>query len=206
MVEVSAALSAWCERYERDPKRTAIWICSLCLNQFRMADNSVEKDLQKEFADRVVAIGRILPMLEPWDDPGYVKRAWCLFELYTAIQRRSEVEIDIILSPKQAIAFRSRIDQDGSDARAIDEALAHVQSENAEATFQADLDAIRALILQYSGGFGTLDDTVRAYLQRWFVSLGGVRVAARVGRANGSFQPRQAAGGQSDSQQRISVL
>ena len=25
-------------------------------------------------------------MLEPWNDPGYVKRAWCLFELYTSIQ------------------------------------------------------------------------------------------------------------------------
>jgi len=84
------------------------------------------------------------------------------------------VEIDIILSPKQAQNFRDRINADGTDAHAIDEALAHVQSENAEASVQADLDAIRALIQQYSGGFGTLDDTVRQYLRRWFVSQGGV--------------------------------
>ena len=92
VAEVSAALSAWAERTDRDPKRTYVWICSLCLNQFRMADDSVKKDLQAEFADRVLAIGRILPMLEPWDDPGYVKRAWCLFELYTAIQVRDLIE------------------------------------------------------------------------------------------------------------------
>ena len=89
VVEVSAALSAWCERHERDPKRTAIWICSLCLNQHRLGggEAATPDDLAKEFGDRVVALGRILPMLEPWHDPGYVKRAWCLFELYTAIQR-----------------------------------------------------------------------------------------------------------------------
>jgi hypothetical protein len=98
------------------------------------------------------------------------------------LQHRENVEIDIILSPKQAQNFRDRINADGTDAHAIDEALAHVQSENAEASVQADLDAIRALIQQYSGGFGTLDDTVRQYLRRWFVSQGGVKVVARAGR------------------------
>jgi len=127
----------------------------------------------------VVALGRILPMLEPWHDPGYVKRAWRLFELYTSIRHRSEVEIDIVLSPKQAQSFRDRINADGTDAHAIDEALAHVRSEDAEASVPADLGAIRALIQQYSGGFGTLDDTVRQYLRRWFVSQGGVKVVAR---------------------------
>ena len=33
VAEVSAALSAWTERAARDPRRTRIWICSLCLNQ-----------------------------------------------------------------------------------------------------------------------------------------------------------------------------
>ena len=78
ITEVSAALSAWTERAGRDPKRTHIWICSLCLNQHRIElGNAVApEDLAKEFGERVVAIGHILPMLEPWDDPGYVKRAW----------------------------------------------------------------------------------------------------------------------------------
>ena len=97
------------------------------------------------------------------------------------LQNRSEVEIDIILSPKQAQRFRDRINKDGTDAHAIDEALAHVQSENAEASVQANLDAIRVLIQKYSGGFGTLNDTVKQYLRRWFVSQGGVKVVAHSG-------------------------
>jgi hypothetical protein len=137
-----------------------------------------------------VALGRILPMLEPWHDPGYVKRAWCLFELYTAIQKRSEVEIDIILSPNEAQSFHDRINRDGTDAHAIDDALAHVRSEDAEASVQADLDAIRVLIQKYSGGFGTLNDTVKQYLRRWFESQGGIKVVARAGHRNSASRSR----------------
>ncbi len=63
VAEVSAALSAWTERTERHPKRTYIWICSLCLNQHRLGggDAATPEDLAKEFGERVVAFGRILP-------------------------------------------------------------------------------------------------------------------------------------------------
>ena len=85
-------------------------------------------------------------------------------------------EIDIILSPREAQSFRDRINQDGTDAHAIDAALAHVRSEDSEASVQADLDAIRALIQQTSGGFGRLNAmaTVKRYLRRWFVLQGGI--------------------------------
>ena len=56
-------------------------------------------------------------------------------------------------------AFRDRINADGTDAHAIDDALAQIHSEDAEASVQADLEAIQALIQSYPGGVGTLDDT-----------------------------------------------
>ena len=43
------------------------------------------------------------------DDPGYVKRARCLFELYTAIRLPRDVEVDLILSPLQANAFHDAV-------------------------------------------------------------------------------------------------
>ena len=62
--EVATALSAWTERAGRDPKRTRIWICSLCLNQHSMSKEAASPEaLAAEFGDRVVALGRILPML-----------------------------------------------------------------------------------------------------------------------------------------------
>ena len=126
-------LADWTQKTDRDPKETSIWICSLCLNQHRMVGVSTSpEELARAFGERVVAIGRILPMLDPWDDPGYVKRAWCLFELYTAIRKNEDCEIDIILSPVQQKAFKDRINKDGSDAKAIDGALSNVRSAEAE--------------------------------------------------------------------------
>ena len=95
------------------------------------------------------------------------------------------------------MAFRDRINADGTDARAIDGALDCIDSAKAETSVPADTESIRALVQGYAGGFGTLDDTVKRYLRRWFVSQGGVRVAARHGRAvgrAGQAQPVQRPG------------
>ena len=63
-------------------------------------------------------------------------------------------------------------------AHAIDGALGVIESADAETSVPADTESIRSLIQSYAGGFGTLDDTVRQYLRRWFVSQGGVQVLA----------------------------
>ena len=62
---VADALHRWAERTERDPKRTYVWICSMCLNQHRIIKNLSPEELAAEFGPRVQQIGRILPMLEP---------------------------------------------------------------------------------------------------------------------------------------------
>ena len=99
-----------------------------------------------------------------------------------------EVDIDIILSPTQALSFRERINADGTDARAIDGALDGIESAQAETSVPADTESIRSLIQGYAGGFGTLNDTVKRYLRRWFVSQGGVKTVAR--RAQNKGRPR----------------
>lgn len=71
VLSVGAALKRWADRQGYDQKRTYIWICSLCLNQHRIGKKVVSPDeLANEFGPRVQSIGRILPMLEPWRNPG----------------------------------------------------------------------------------------------------------------------------------------
>ena len=62
----------------------------------------------------------------------------------------------------------------------------NVRSEDATATVAADLEAIQALIRKTSGGNATIDSTVKRFLRRWFVTHGGVNVAARRSQARGS--------------------
>ena len=191
ILDVSEALQDWGQSSQRDPKGTYIWICSLCMNQHdferRLLQCGATKGpdaLQKEFGDRVVAIGRILPMLAPWNDPGYIKRAWCLFELYTAIRKPEQVQIDIILPPTQHTAFRHAINTQGYGV--IDAPLELIDAASASASNPADLESIRRLVRGYAGGFDTLNETVRNHLKRWFETAGGIRVSSA--RATGTWR------------------
>ena len=169
---VVGALGEWCKTSALDPKEQFVWIDVMCWNQHpgRLSDPVAE------WVPRVTAIGTQLTMLHPWSRSVYMTRGWCVFELWNAIKLgRDRCNIQIILAPEDKAAFHDRINADGSDAGAIDEALANVKSEEAEAFSQDDLDRIHKFIRSLPGGFTTLDSTIKHHLRRWFVSQGGVR-------------------------------
>jgi len=181
VVSVASALQRWCDRRGRNPKRTYIWICSLCLNQHRIGQQVVSpEELANEFGPRVQAIGRVLPMLDPWRNPSYLTRAWCLFELYTAIGEKGKVDIDIILTEEEHSNFVQAMMKEGYSC--IDKAVAGIESEDATAYYPADLDAIRTIVKSKPGGFSQLNSTVKQHLHRWFESQGAVRSAERLSR------------------------
>merc|ERR1712166_1679659 len=162
---------------ERSTKETYIWICSLCLNQHRIIAELTPDQLAKEFGERVTALGRELPMLVDLRSPGYVKRAWCLFELYTA-NRMTAIEVDIILTPAQRKACTRAVNDEGFTA--VDDALAQIKSEEATASVEADLKAIQALIMQSHGGYTALNEAVKVRLRSWFQEITGIRFAKAI--------------------------
>jgi len=174
---VTAALAGWCNKNTRDPKRTRVWICSLCLNQHRIIAKLSPAELGRTFGERVERIGRIAPMLNTWKGNDYVSRAWCLFELFTAIQNR-DVAIDIVLPPTQRTEFLQSIKQGGYGA--VDDALSSIKSEEAQATVEDDLLAIKAIVEELPGQYAMLNRTVRTHLHAWFEEHGLVQSASRV--------------------------
>jgi hypothetical protein len=176
--DVVGALTEWTKVHHRDPARTYVWICSLCLNQHRMAARLTPDELAAEFGPRVTAIGRILPPLDRWDSPGYLTRAWCLFELFTAIRNSRGVEVNILLPPSQRAAFvdAMRVANYG----ALEAVLDGIQSEEATASSPADLVAIRGCVAALPGGFSALNEAVRGQLRRWFEGEGAVLTASRI--------------------------
>lgn len=66
------ALERWANKSKRSHSSAYIWICAACLNQHRVTESKTmtPEQLASEFGPRVLAIGRILPMLEPWRNPG----------------------------------------------------------------------------------------------------------------------------------------
>jgi hypothetical protein len=100
---------------------------------------------------------------------------------YTAIGESGAVSIDVVLTEEEDASFINAMSTEGYAC--IDTALASIQSENATATVEADLNAIRELIKSKPGGFETLDTTVRNHLHEWFEDRGAIKSARRLDRA-----------------------
>ena len=66
-----------------------------------------------ERTTRTHALKRKLPMLDPWRNCGYLTRAWCLFELYTAIGEKGRVKIEIIFTEKEHQNFLDAMATEG---------------------------------------------------------------------------------------------
>eukprot|EP00037_Helgoeca_nana_P029953 m.365208 g.365208 ORF g.365208 m.365208 type:complete len:1889 (-) comp28082_c0_seq5:432-6098(-) len=172
IVAVASALDLWVATSGRKPKETSVWVCSLCLNQHRMESTVTSEELAETFGSRVRSIGRVLPLLEPWSDPVYLTRAWCLFELYTALANRGRVEVTIIFTKESQTAFRRAMC--GGGYAKIDAALDNIKSETATASVPQDQEAIRKLIQATPGGFEVLNTRVRQHLKQWFVEQGAI--------------------------------
>lgn len=171
MSDVASALDEWTSTHDRDPTQTYVWVCALCLNQLRIVQTLSPAALAAEFGPRVIAIGRLLPLLAPWDAPVYMTRAWCLFELYTAVRYRRNVEVDMILPPNQRAAFVEAMES--GNYTLLEGLLDGIRAEDASATESADLAAIREFVHEQPGGFAVLNETVRGFLRRWFEGQGG---------------------------------
>ncbi|GFH61349.1 hypothetical protein CTEN210_17825 [Chaetoceros tenuissimus] len=104
--DIIDSLDHYCENNEKDKKRTYEWICCLNVNQhdvvkFRKEGKAVPfEDFSNEFYQRVKGIKHILAMMAPWKDPGYLERAWCVYEMFVATTS-PECNVAIIMPPKE---------------------------------------------------------------------------------------------------------
>jgi hypothetical protein len=132
--EIIDGLEAFCQESDRDPKRCYVWMCCLCINQHRVADQSEEKmsgalsnqDFFPDFKNAMKSIGRVLVLLTPSQNPPYPTRAWCIFEAFTAVQEGCEVTI--VMPPSERQALEADLLQ--HDGKFVDGLSRHFQDKN----------------------------------------------------------------------------
>jgi len=146
---VVTALAQWCERSQRDPRNTFVWQCALCNNQFRVqekkqkGENESFDSFRSVFESRVRSTGHILALLSPWHSPLYVKRIWCVFELWVACQRK-DVELEVIMSREAQAQFHESLQVDGMSS--VWKAFGSVQIQKAKASVATDRKNILHLV------------------------------------------------------------
>lgn len=170
--DIVDSLVEYCETQKRDQKRTYVWLCCLCNNQHRVADDSRRgkvvpfEEFRDVFYEKVTGIGLVISIMSRWRNPVYLKRVWCVFELYTAFETE-HCEFSIALPEREKIDMLDALN-DGGD-RGINllyETLGRTKIESAEASEAADRDRILKIV-EDGPGFEKLNNEVNRLLRDW---------------------------------------
>jgi len=167
-----------CQQQGLDPKRTYIWICCLCVNQHRVASNIANgkeipfRTFRQLFYSRAKAIGNILVMMSPWDQPIYVTRVWCIFEFFTASTLQSDHttndnNVTIVMPPNQTQEMARLIVSKDYHVflDRICQIMDQTKVEDAKASYATDKERIMQII-QSSMGLSEFNAKVNELLRK----------------------------------------
>eukprot|EP00978_Attheya_sp_CCMP212_P016852 scaffold44486_cov46-Attheya_sp.AAC.6 len=188
--DIIEGLEAFCEESDRDPKRCYVWMCCLCINQHRVADQSEEKmsgalsgqDFFPDFKNAMKSIGHVLTLLTPParnNNPPYLSttRAWCIFEAFTALQEACEVTI--VMPPSERSALEADLlKHDGKRVDGLYHAISKTRIETATTSVPKD----RAMIMdicEKGQGYAAVNAAVTEFLRSWVRSMINAMVDAR---------------------------
>jgi len=157
-----------------DPKRTYVYICCLCINQFRVRDtirSNTEvpfSKFQENFRNCVIGIGYVVAMMQPWNEALYLKRVWCIFEAFTA-SRDENCKLEIVMPAREKKAMVDALNDDDYN-QAVDtlsKVLVATKVENAEATMETDRKNILEMVKSHYSGYDAFNNEVNELVRKW---------------------------------------
>ena len=169
--DIVDTLVEFCRANKLNPKKTYVWICAFCNNQHRVVERDVPfEEFKYVFKKKVKGIGNILAMMTPWNDPGYLKRVWCIFEMYSA-NADENTTIQIIMPPGQKTSLMDAIMKptDGAGRSGLDElfaTLASTKVEHANASREVDKDNILRMV-EDGPGYSAFNAEINQLLRKW---------------------------------------
>ena len=119
---------------------------------------------QVSFTQAVGTIGHTALVLTPWRSPVPLRRAWCLWEIYSTLS--AQAKLSVCMSDAQNNDFHRGLIE---DFETVLESLCLIDAETAEAGSQKDLDMIFAAVRTLDGGFHTLNATVLAQMREMII-------------------------------------
>ncbi|EQC26668.1 hypothetical protein SDRG_15506 [Saprolegnia diclina VS20] len=117
-----------------------LWFCVFNNNQ-HLASSYPFEYWSSTFKNGLAAIGNVVMIMHPWNDPIVLRRSWCVFAFYVAVTLGARFEI--ALARDQEATFLNDI----ADFDAFNKMLATIKSEDSEATVASDRDVDRLILL-----------------------------------------------------------
>jgi hypothetical protein len=164
------AFITWADTHETPVATTYIWICAFCNNQYRiMGGNNGNGafNLEEIFETRLKACGRMVAVLDSWEQPpevrtSYITRIWCIYEQYTAL--KLGIPVEFILPKEEAKEFVKNLQKNGMNF--IKEKLTAIECRNAVASNEKDQVKVKGII-EAEYGYDQVNKKVRARFARW---------------------------------------
>ena len=156
-IDLVEGLELFLEDEKRDPTTTYFWFDMFVNDQWHALDHDFDW-WANTFSTAVESIGETVIFLSPWDQPGMLKRAWCLFEISCS------KKVSVAISRAQKDAFVKTLRE---DREAIYKALCTIDLEKATSYLPEDMERISTVVKAKEGGFHHFNVEVVGKLRGW---------------------------------------
>ena len=174
--DIVNTLRVYCRDNGKDPEDVYVWICCLCVNQHRVIELKKEgKDISFDgfravFNKRVNEIGHIVAMMAPWQEPFYLTRIWCIFEMFTAQKNDCKITITMPSAEKARFIMGLTSEDGNNQLDALFSTLAKTDVTKAKASVESDLTDILKIVNK-GVGYAEFNKAVSGLLREWAIGI-----------------------------------
>lgn len=175
-----SALRLWVGDAGLDPAQAFLYCCFFCNNQYQIFGNQNKKskknnneNLEALFTSRLKQIGKLVALMDTWDQPVYLTRIWTIYEQFTALKLKHEgfpVSVCIVLPPEARQSLMEQLEKGKSGIDNVERALLKIDSERAEASVESDRNKVRRMIVEAypnENGFKVIDQALTTNMSAW---------------------------------------
>jgi len=159
-----SALGCWVEQSQLEQKDVYFWVDAFVVNQHQTQYYPKEWWCSR-FMQAVGDIGNTVLVLEPWDNPVPLQRAWVLWEVYCT--QLTGARLHLAMHRHEMERFRSALVNSFEE---VQTALSHVDVHNSQAFHQNDRHMIHSII-ESSIGFTKMNEMVQMRLRTWLMDV-----------------------------------
>lgn len=173
---VRSGLSRWAKANDLAPDDVFLFCCFFCNNQWRIlveGSSQGSDNLEQVFEARLRQIGRVVAVMDTWQNPTYTQRIWTIFEQYMAARLKIETQFTLPEEPSQTLLQHLYTGEAG--IKAVIKAVSNVDAQRAEASVPQDETKVKSLI-ESSIGFAAVNERVQQSLTAWVASEFRVRI------------------------------
>ncbi|KAF0695974.1 Aste57867_13246 [Aphanomyces stellatus] len=163
-LDVVDALTDFFDDEGLDSDDVAVWFCMFNNNQHLTLNKVVPFEYWVDsFQSALKAIGKVVMVLSPWNNPTTLTRTWCVFELYVAIKTNARFEVAMGKPQKREFL------QDIMDDSSFLKMLATIKSDKSQTSVSSDRESIVALMTSDNVTFATLDRMLFDVMDAWIL-------------------------------------